>query len=151
MNVGPNRRRAVTSHGAAEPEDRSRTRDLAPINVEVAAAPLCEHAARQRELKVRLIALVSGIFGAPALTIVGLATGSNRSDWVAGFGSSADGRQTDPTPRELAPHEKTPFPWQASAAARHGVSKSSSTGFLARLLSVRRRCVPRERFGASRL
>jgi hypothetical protein len=60
-------------HGDPQSEDRSRTLDLASLNVP--ARPDSEHAARQRELTVRLIALVAGIFGAPALTLAGLATG----------------------------------------------------------------------------
>jgi hypothetical protein len=37
--------------------------------------PTNEHAARRRELTVRLMALVTGIVGPPALTAIGFATG----------------------------------------------------------------------------
>jgi hypothetical protein len=62
-------------HGGRQSGARSPNLDLAPAPVSVSSNLHCEHAARQRELTVRLIALVVGILGAPTLTLLGVATG----------------------------------------------------------------------------
>lgn len=68
MNERPSRRHR---RGNRQLHDPARPADPAPKGLE---PPAFEHLARQRELTVRLVALLAGMFGAPTLTAVGLAT-----------------------------------------------------------------------------